>query len=128
MATLDDTLRGDVQTDTSIGSDQAVFTNSELDRFYTRADSDYDKTVYFVFRALWADAAKLHNYAVANAREDEAQVFDHIEKLMREWYQIAFARSSDQVALIGVRVVPPRDKDRPNKSPKVSGPPYDSYP
>ena len=118
MSELTADLRGDVQMDTSIGSVEAVFTNDELDRFYTRASADYDKTVYFVWRALLADAAKLHNYAVANAREDEGQVFDHIQKMCDMWYEIAFGQGSSQVAFVGVRNIPPRDKDKPDRTPR----------
>ena len=69
MATLSAAQLGDIQGDLGIGSDGAVFTDSELHRLYTRADSDYELTVVYALEQLMVDAAKLNDYTAGSSSE-----------------------------------------------------------
>lgn len=60
------------------------FTDADLDRFWQRADGDYDRTLLLAFGPLRAEAGKRVNYAVGPDREDAAQVFEHLTILAGE--------------------------------------------
>ena len=110
MATLDADQLKDIRTD--VGDDGTVFTDAELHRFYTRADSDYNKAVVLAFRALKANAAKLNDYRLAQSMESKSQVYDHIDGLLKDW--VALAENKTQISIVGLRNVPTRDKDTPD--------------
>jgi len=110
---LTSTQRTDIQGDLGIGSDEAVFTNDELDRLYARADSDYNGAVYLGWRQLMADAAKFNNYTAGQTREEKSQVFDHIKDMVSFWKDEARV-ATNQVQIVGLLEVPPRNKDAPD--------------
>jgi hypothetical protein len=112
MATLTSDQRADMQGDLGISDDENVFTNEELNRLYTRADSNYALAVYYGYRQLLADAAKLHNYSLAQTRVERSQVFDHVKAMMAVWQDEA-RTAGNQVKIAGLRGVPPRWKDAP---------------
>ena len=60
-----------------------------------------------------ANAAKLHDYSVAQSREEVSQVFDHLAKVMLPYWEERVVRAAQQVRIVAMRPVPPRDKDRP---------------
>ncbi len=105
--------RADFQGDIGIGTDEAVFTNDELDRLYARADSDYNSAVYLAWRQLMADAAKFNDYTAGQTREEKSQVFDHIKAMVNFWKDEARV-ATNQVRSIGLLEIPPRDKDSPD--------------
>ena len=76
----------DLQKDIGIGSDEAIFTDDELNRLHSRASGDYALTVAYALRQLLVDAARLNDYveyaggAVA-AREAKSQVFAHLKQM-----------------------------------------------
>jgi hypothetical protein len=107
------TQRTDFQGDIGIGSDEAVFTNAELDRLYARSDSDYNGAVYLAWRQLMADAAKFNDYTAGQTQEKKSQVYDHIKDMVEFWKDEARV-ATNQVRLIGLLEVPPRDKDTPD--------------
>jgi hypothetical protein len=110
MATLDADQLTDFRGD--IGDDGTVFTAAELHRFYTRAESDYAKAVVLALRQLLANAAKFNDYRIAQSAENKSQVFTHLRELLTYWE--ARAESASQVKIVGMRSVPPREKDVPN--------------
>jgi hypothetical protein len=120
MSELTTAQRADMQADLGIDTRQDVFTNDELDRLYTRAESDYNLAVYFAFRQLLADAAKLHNYTQAQTKMDKSQVFDHIKAMVVFWQGEA-RTAGNQVLIAGLRGIPPRYKDAPSDSTTRSG-------
>jgi hypothetical protein len=86
---LTTTQRSDMQADFGIGSDEAVFTNDQLDRLYARADSDYDLAVAIGFDQLLANVARYYDYKQAETQEAKAQIFDHLEKMANRWHRKA---------------------------------------
>src|SRR5512136_1192635 len=113
MANLTVEQRADIQGDLGISSDQTVFTNTELDRLYTRASSNYELAVYYGYRQLLADANKLHDYTVGQTQLSRSQVRAHLRDMMDVWREAARA-SGNQVLIVGALEIPPRDKDTPS--------------
>jgi len=107
------TQRADFQGDLGIGSDEAVFTNDELDRLYARASSDYNGAVYLAWRQLMADAAKFNDYTAGQTQERKSQIYDHIKDMVSFWKDEARV-ATNQVRIVGMLEVPPRDKDTPS--------------
>lgn len=113
MAELTATQRADIQADLGIGADEAVFTNDELDRLYTRADADYNTAVYYAWRQLLADANKFHDYSAGQAKVSKSQIRAHIRDMVAFWKEEALT-TANQVMLVGLNEIPPRHKDEPN--------------
>lgn len=112
MATLTATQRADMQADLGISADETVFTNDELDRLYTRADSNYEAAVYYGYRQLLADANKLFDYSAGMTKMSKSQVRAHLRDMLEFWKSEVTA-AGGQVSIVGALEVPPRDKDRP---------------
>lgn len=110
MATLDSDQLTDIRAD--IGDDGTVFSDAELHRLYTRTSSDYNKAVVLALRQLLMNAAKLHDYRIAQSSESRSQVFKHLKMMLEYWEEKAETRQ--QVQIIGMAAVPPRDKDTPS--------------
>lgn len=107
------TQRTDMQGDLGIAADEAVFTNDELDRLYTRADSDYYTAVFFGYRQLLAQANKFHNYTAGMTKVDRVQMRENIRDSMEFWQDEAKV-SGNQLRVIGILPIPPKDKDVPS--------------
>ena len=112
MSVLTSEQRLDMQADLGIDGREDVFTNDELDRLYTRAGDDYSLAVYYGYRQLLADAAKLHNYSLAQTTLNKSQVFDHI-KTMAAFWQNEARSVGNQLLVAGLRGIPPKWKDAP---------------
>lgn len=110
MATLDADQLTDFRAD--IGDDGSVFTNAELHRLYTRAGSDYTAAVVLALRQILMNAAKLHDYSLVSSSESKSQVFKNLHDMLTYWE--SKAQTSQQVKIVGMRVVPPRVKDEPD--------------
>jgi hypothetical protein len=107
------TQRADMQGDLGIGSDEAVFTNDELDRLYERAGNDYNLAVFYGYRQLLAQANKFHNYTAGMTRVERNQMRENLRDSMDFWK--AEARSAaNQLRIVGALEIPPRDKDSPD--------------
>lgn len=102
----------DMYDDLGIGNVEGVFTDTELQRLYTRAGSDYNLAVYYAFRQLLAQANKFHNYTAGMTRVERKQVRDHIKDSMELWKSEA-RTTANQVRIVGLRQIPPRYKDAP---------------
>lgn len=96
-----------------IGDDGTVFTDAELERLYVRAESNYDGAVVLALRQVLVNAAKLHDYRLAQSMESKSQVFDHIYKVLAYREARASSTAAQQVRLTGLRAVPPRNKEVP---------------
>ena len=107
------TQRTDMQADLGITSDEAVFTNDELDRLYARADSDYNSAIYLAWRQLMADAAKFNDYTTGQTQEKKSQLFEHVKAMVDFWGSEARS-ASNQVRMLSILEVPPRNKDVPS--------------
>jgi hypothetical protein len=101
-------LRGDIG-DTG---DAQAFTDTELQRLYTRADEDYNATVLLSLRQLMGNSWKLHNYTQNASQEQRKQIFDNLKEMVKYWEGIV-AKGGTKVKLLGRRYVPPVHKDKP---------------
>jgi len=80
----------DLQRDIGIGSDEAVFTDDELNRLFARTSSDYAMAVMYALRQLLVNAARFNNYIRYTSsgqatREDKSQIFDHLKEMYELW-------------------------------------------
>lgn len=82
MAELTAEQLADLQADIGITNDQAVFTDAELHRLFTRADEDYNTTVAYALRQLWRSAAKFASYTQNASREEKNQIFKNLGELV----------------------------------------------
>lgn len=113
MSTLTTDQRTDMQGDLGITTDQTVFTNDELDRLYTRADSDYNLAVYMGYRQLLADSAKFFKYTAGHTEMNKQQVFEHVKAMVDFWKEEA-RTAGNQLKILGLTEIPPRIKDDPD--------------
>lgn len=112
MADLSAAQLADFQGDIGIGSDEAVFTDAELNRLYTRADSDYNKAVVLAIRQMLASAVKLNDYRIAQSSESRSQIYKQLKDMLTYWESVA--QTTQQVTIVGMRAVPPRYKTDPD--------------
>ena len=113
MSELSTTDRTYVQRMTGIGAAEAVYTNDELDEFYTDAGADKAETVLLVLYALLADASKLYDYRLAQSSESQSQVFKHLQQLVGTWEKKT-GSAAQQVQIEAMRSVPPKNKQEPS--------------
>lgn len=108
-------LSADQLTDfrADVGDDGTTFTDDELNRLYTRASSDYTEAVILAFRQLLANANKLHDYRIAQSSESLSQVRKNIKDSLEYW-ETSVRSASQQVRVVAMRAVPPRDKASPD--------------
>lgn len=111
MALTADQL-SDFQRDLGIDDSEAVFTDAELERLFARAEDDYNTAVYLAWRQLLASSAAYIDYKVALTEEKRSQVFDHIQKMVAFWGDESRV-AGNQVAMLGLNLVPPRWKEEP---------------
>lgn len=85
MATLTSTQLGDLQADLGIGADEAVFTDAELNRLFTRADGSLDKTTAFAYRQLWSNSLKFADYTQGRSSEKKSQIREGLKDALAYW-------------------------------------------
>ena len=88
MALTADQL-SDFQKDLGIGSGGDVLTDDELNRFYSRTSSNYEKAMVLALRQILTSAAKFHDYAIGDTKRSKSQVFDHLKEMYGIWQQAA---------------------------------------
>lgn len=81
-------LTGGTSPSVSVAID-LMFSDAELNRFWTRASEDYAATVVYGLRNLLASAVKLHHFAFGSNSEDPQQVREGLEKLLDRWEKTA---------------------------------------
>lgn len=111
MALSSDQL-SDLQADLSIGSGEGVFTDDELERLFVRAGEDYDTTVALALRQLLMSANRFNDYTAGQTSEKLSQVRDHLKDMLA-YYEDRVQRGGNQVAIVGMRRVPPVYKEIP---------------
>jgi hypothetical protein len=102
----------DMLADLAAGALDDVFSQLELDRFFTRAGEDYNLAVYYGWRQILGDSAKWVNYRVAQTQVDRGQAFDHILKMVALWADES-RTNANQVKIVGMRPVPTKWKEQP---------------
>jgi len=116
MALTADQL-ADLQADLGIGSDEAVFTDEELERLYTRAADDYPTAVYYAWRQLLAASTKYIDYRVAQTEEKRSQAYSHIKDMVAYWRgESEDSTNTRGVAIAGINPIPTAWKDAPYES------------
>ncbi len=116
MTTLTAAQTLDMLGDLAAGAINDVFTQAELQRFFDRAEDDYNLAVYYGWRQIAADSAKWVNYQVAQTHVDRDDAFDHIAKMLELWADEA-RTNANQLAIRGMRPVPTKWKPRPADDP-----------
>lgn len=102
----------DMQGDLGINNDQSVFTDTELNRFYTRAAEDYNTSVWLAYRQLYGASAKYFDYKVAQTEEKRSQLRTALKEMVDFWDGII--HKGQQVAVVGITSIPPAWKDEPS--------------
>lgn len=113
MALTSDQL-ADLQADLGIDDSEAVFTDAELERLFTRAGEDYPTAVYYAWRQLLAASTKYIDYRVAQTEEKRSQVYGHIKDMVAYWGAESDKSTNVQgVKIVGMTEIPPRRKEEP---------------
>lgn len=113
MALTTDQL-ADLQADLGIDDSEAVFTDAELERLFTRAGEVYETAVLYAWRQLLAASTKYIDYRVAQTEEKRSQVYQHIKDMVAYWQGESDAATNTQgVRMVGLTEIPPRWKEEP---------------
>ena len=112
MTTLTAEQTSDMLVDLAAGDIDDVFTQDELQRFYDRADSDYNTAVYYGWRQILGNSAAWVNYRVAQTQVNRGDAFDHILAMLKFW-QAESLTVSNQLISAGINPVPTLYKARP---------------
>lgn len=113
MSQLSTGDRAYVQMKVGISSDEAVFTNAELDDLYARAGESLPRTIVECFEVLAANQAKQASYANGLQREDLSDVFQHIMAMLAYW-KAEVAGSGGQARIVGLRPAPTVHREEPH--------------
>lgn len=92
-------------------SDTPAFANDELQDAFNEAAESLDATTVILLEWLLADAVKLHTYKAGQTTENMDQVYDHLKDRLTYW--TSKTAVSQQMKIVGMRSVPPRDRDMP---------------
>lgn len=121
MALTTDQL-ADFQADLGIDDSEAVFTDEELERLFTRASEDYPTAVYYAWRQLLAASTKYIDYRVAQTEEKRSQAYQHIKDMVAYWKgESEDSTNTRGVAIAGINPIPTNWKDAPYESSTASG-------
>lgn len=111
MATLTADQLSDFQSDMGISDDETVFTDDELNRLYTRAESDYDAAIILALWQLLVNTAKFFDFVSGFTRQEQDTIFENTHKLFelrRKMYAGKY-----QVRIMGLEIIPPYLKSEP---------------
>lgn len=112
MTTLTADQTADMLGDLAAGAIDDVFSQVELQRFYDRANGDYNLAVYYGWRQIFADSVKWVNYRVAQTQVNRGDAAANILKMLEFWQ--GEARVADnQLISAGMRPVPTKNKAIP---------------
>lgn len=90
MATLTTEQRTDLLADLDLPTDETVFTNDELDRLWTRVNTDLGEANLaalrvYALRQLVSGAARLFNYTVGQTKVQRRDVRRHLMQDLELW-------------------------------------------
>jgi hypothetical protein len=95
------------------GATQA-FSDDELQDAFDEAVESLDATTVILIEWLIADAAKFNDFTAGQTSEKKSQIFDHLVKLAAHYQgKVDTAARGVQVKIVGMRSVPPRERDAP---------------
>ena len=122
MADLTATQLSDLRID--IGSINAAFSDTELERFYDRMDAAeddatrYQATIGMVIRAFLHDAAKFADYTAGETQVKKDQVYKHYKQLYDHFYAdiVEPLLTPQHAQWVMVRIVPEPHQTRTEPS------------
>ena len=93
MTTLTDAQIADFRGDLGDDQEQQVFSANEFQRFYDRANSDYNRAVLYAIDQLLMNTAKMQDYQTAHGIVDSKEVHERLLNMREIWEK----RITDQV-------------------------------
>lgn len=121
MTTLTAAQTLDMLGDLAAGAVDDVFSQAELQRFYDRAEDDYNLAIYYGWRQIVANSTKWLNYTVAQTKLDRSTAAQQMNKMLEFW-QNESRTNANQLRVLGMRPVPTKHKPRPSDEYVVNGP------
>ncbi len=103
----------DMQMDLDIGDNQLVFTDDELNRFYTRASGVFYKAEVLAVRVLLASNSKFVSYTEGQTQEDRSDRFKQVQAFLTYLETVVLQGTTGQYRMIHIRSVPTVCRDRP---------------
>lgn len=112
----------DLRADIGDTGTPAVFDEDGLNRLYDRVSGAKDEaqrheaTLGLMARQLMTSAAKLHDYAAGQSREDLSQVFEHLRQVY-ELYRPAVQAALNHAPQLGIATLRPMqnlDREEPH--------------
>lgn len=103
-----------------VGNGGRGFSTPDLDSIWVEAGESMNKAVLICFEELMNDTARFNDYTQNDTQEKRSQVHDHIAKnVVPHWEKKVAAEEagSKAVRIMGIRVVPPRQMERPSTDP-----------
>ena len=89
-----------------------VWEDDALHRLYTRAESSYELALWYAIRQLYLASLSENDYTAGQTSERRDQIKQGLKAALDTQWQIV-TRSGNQVAIAGMRAVPPVEKDVP---------------
>lgn len=102
----------DMLGDLAAGAIDDVFTQVELQRFYDRAEGDYNLAVYYGWRQIFGESTKWVDYQVAQTKVSRSQAALRIKDALALWADESKS-VSNQLLSAGINGVPTQHKPRP---------------
>lgn len=91
-----------------------AFSDPELQDIYQEAGGDFNRAVLLAYEELIGNAWKFSDYTQNESQERKSQIFANLMKT-RDMWQSKLSKGK-QVAFVGMRSIPPRQKDVPVES------------
>jgi hypothetical protein len=111
MAELTEDQLNDLRADLAITDTEAVWTDDELHRLYTRGGSDYNMTLWLALRQLYIASLRENDYTAGQTSEKRSQITANLkDALDTVWTTIS---RTNQIRFAGLRSVPPIARDIP---------------
>lgn len=94
--------------------DTQAFSDDELQDAFDAAEESIDATTVILVEWLLANAAKFNDYTAGQTSEKKSQVFSNLERLAARYQaKVDLAARGVQIKIVGMRSVPPRERDEP---------------
>ncbi|MBZ0293571.1 MAG: hypothetical protein K8L99_13470 [Anaerolineae bacterium] len=115
MALTDEQIE-DFRDDIGDNGEPPAFSNTKLQRLFTRAGENYNQAVLKAIDQLLGNSWTFNDYTQNESQEKKQQIFENLRKLRAIWQAKVdedAQASSSQIILTGMRTIPGRKKSRP---------------
>jgi len=112
MATLTPEQIEDLRADLGDQTEPYAFTESELQRLFTRADGDYYKTFLLALEQLTMNATKFYKYVAGFTRAEQDEIFEQLKAMLE--YHTKKQSGTKQAFISGIAHRPPFIKEEPS--------------